>query len=332
MMRAVFGMGQHLIPFFFSPNDLAELQEYVEIDTSRAIASIEELDPAERPGVDTLITAWGGPEITADVLEKLPGLRAIVHAAGTVRFVDPEAWRRGIVVSSGAWANAVPVAEFAVAMITLAGKDAFWVARTYAREQREIFREAELPAIGNYGRTVGIVGASRIGSRVIRMLQAYDMRVLVFDPFCTEEQARLLGAELVSDLSELARRSTILSIHAPSRPETWGMISREVLAALPDDATVINTARADIVDQEALIAELRSGRLRAVLDVTEPEVLPKGHILYTLPNVYLTPHLAGAAGNELRRLGESAVAEVRRHALGEPLKYAVEVAELARMA
>ena len=331
-MKAVFGMGQHLIPFLFSPDDLAELQEYVEIDPARAIASVADLDPAERPAIDTLITGWGGPELTRDELDQLPGLRAIVHAAGTVRFVDPDAWHRGIVVSSGAWANAVPVAEFTVGMIVLAGKDAFWVARTYAAEQREIHREAELPATGNFGRTVGIVGASRIGSRVIRLLQAYDLRVLVFDPFCTQEQARLLGAELVSDLSELARRSSILSIHAPSRPETWGMISREVLAALPDGATIVNTARADIVDQDALIAELRSGRLRAVLDVTEPEVLPKGHILYTLPNVHLTPHLAGAAGNELRRIGESAVAEVRRHARGQPLRHAVDFAELARMA
>jgi phosphoglycerate dehydrogenase-like enzyme len=153
---------------------------------------------------------------------------------------------------------------------------------------------------------------------VIEKLAAGDVRVLLFDPYATAEAAAGLGVELVTDLAALASRSDILSIHAPEMPSTIGMISSSVLAALPDGATLINTARGALVDQDALVAELQRGRLRAILDVTEPDVLEPGHPLYALPNVFLTPHLAGSMGNELRRIGRAALAEVERFVTGEP--------------
>ena len=110
----------------------------------------------------------------------------------------------------------------------------------------------------------------------------------------------------------------MLSLHAPAMPQTDGMISRAVLAAMPDGATLVNTARGSLVDQDALVEELAEGRLGAILDVTEPEVLPEGHPLYTLANVFLTPHLAGSTGTELRRLGRAALAEVERFVAGAP--------------
>lgn len=320
-MRAALVMDPALVPFVFGAQERHRLDELLDIDTTDAVTSLAAIpDPA---GVDLVITGWGVAAINARTLDAFPGLRAIVHWGGGIGFLDADAAARGIRVSSARTANAIPVAEYTIAMITLAAKDAFWASRRYAGEQRFIDREAEHPDAGLYQRTIGIVGASAIGTLVMQKLRGSDVTVLLYDPFATAADAARLGAELVGDLEELAGRSDILSIHAPEMPSTVGMISRAVLARLPDGATVVNTARGALLDQDALVDELRDGRLRAVLDVTEPDVLPPGHPLYSLPNAFLTPHLAGSMGGELRRLGRAAVAEVELFVAGEPFAHPV---------
>jgi phosphoglycerate dehydrogenase-like enzyme len=265
------------------------------------------------PDVDLLVTGWGCPPITDEALRRLPSLKAIVHTAGSVKgFVTDACWERGIVVSSAARANAVPVAEYTVAMILLSGKRVL----ERAREYREVKRMAVygLPSTaGNFGATVGILSASMIGRRVVELLRPYDFHVLVHDPFVTEVD----GAESVS-LPELFERSDVVSVHTPLLPETRGLVSRELLGLLRDDAVLINTARGAVVDQEALADE--AGRIRAVLDVTDPEVLPPDHPLWRNDNVLITPHLAGSQGNEWARLGRHAADEVRRWVAGEPFQ------------
>ena len=317
-MRAALLMDPALVPFVFGDDERQRLAEMLEIDMTDAATSLAGIPaPSE---VELLITGWGVPVIDRDGLDAFPALRAIVHWGGGIGFLDEAASARGIRISSARAANAIPVAEFTQAMITLAAKDAFWLSRQYCAEQRFIDREATAPRAGLFRTTVGIVGASTIGTMVIEKLRASDVEVLLYDPYATPETAERLGAELIDDLEELARRSRILSVHAPETPRTAGMISRAVLAALPDGATLVNTARGALVDQDALVDELQRGRLRAVLDVTEPDVLEAGHPLYTLPNVFLTPHLAGSMGVELRRLGESALAEVERFVAGAPFE------------
>jgi len=317
-MRAALLMDPALVPFVFGDDERQRLAEMLEIDMTDAATSLAGIPaPSE---VELLITGWGVPVIDRDGLDAFPALRAIVHWGGGIGFLDEAASARGIRISSARAANAVPVAEFTQAMITLAAKDAFWLSRQYCAEQRFIDREATAPRAGLFRTTVGIVGASTIGTMVIEKLRASDVEVLLYDPYATPETAERLGAELIDDLEELARRSRILSVHAPETPRTAGMISRAVLAALPDGATLVNTARGALVDQDALVDELQRGRLRAVLDVTEPDVLEAGHPLYALPNVFLTPHLAGSMGVELRRLGESALAEVERFVAGAPFE------------
>ncbi|HEY9309708.1 MAG TPA: hydroxyacid dehydrogenase [Microbacterium sp.] len=321
-MRAALLMSPALVPFVFGDAERSRLEEILEIDTTQAVTSIADV-PA-RSEVELLITGWGVTSIGPEGLDGFPSLRAIVHWGGGVGFLDAEATARGILVSSARAANAIPVAEFSVAMITLAAKDAFWASRRYCAEQRFIDREAEFPRTGLYRSTIGIIGASTIGSLVIDRLAEADVDVLLFDPYASVETADRIGAELVTDLRELAARSDILSIHAPETPATIGMISADVLAALPDGATVINTARGALIDQVALVGQLQRGRLRAILDVTDPDVLEPGHPLYTLPNVFLTPHLAGSMGSELRRLGEAALSEVERFAAGRPFDHPMQ--------
>ncbi|MDX2968449.1 hydroxyacid dehydrogenase [Kribbella solani] len=289
-------------------------------------------DPAVRaalPDMDVLLTGWGCPRIGPDVLDAAPKLRAILHAAGSVKaIVDPAAFDRGIQVSSAASANALPVAEFTVAAIVLGGKRAFRLAAQYRLERRKSDPHS-MP--GSYGSTVGLLGASRIAKMVAERLRTLDLNVLISDPYLTSGEAASLGAELV-DNDTLFRRSDILSVHAPLLPETTGLVDARLLGLLKDGAVLINTARGKIIDPEALLSECASGRIDAVLDVTEPEPLPPDSPLLDLPNVFITPHVAGAVGNEIARLGELAVSELEHLAAGRPLDHVISAAELGRLA
>ncbi|MEU1620179.1 hydroxyacid dehydrogenase [Streptomyces sp. NPDC005722] len=283
-------------------------------------------------GAEVLLTGWGCPALDEAALERMPALRAVVHAAGSVKqHVTGAVWQRGVQVSSAAAANALPVAEYTVAAVLFSGKRVLESARAY-REARRKPALSETPGgIGNYRRTVGVVGASRIGRRVVELLRPFDLRLLLHDPHLAPAEAVALGAEPV-ELDHLCRRSDVVTLHAPELPDTRHLFDAARLALLRDGATLVNTARGSLVDTAALTAELVSGRLHAVLDVTDPEPLPAGSPLYDLPNVLLTPHVAGSLGNELARLADAAIGEIERLARGEPLAHAVHPDELAHSA
>jgi phosphoglycerate dehydrogenase-like enzyme len=178
---------------------------------------------------------------------------------------------------------------------------------------------------------VGLVGASRIGRRVAALLAGFDLNVLLYDPFVRPEDPIAQQAELV-DLDTLMARSDVVSVHAPSLPSTRGMIGSRQLKLMQDGAAFINTARGALVEEEALLAELQTGRIHAVIDVTDPEVPPASSPFFSLPNVFLTPHVAGAIGTERARLGLMAVEEIERFVRGEPMLYEIEPELLERLA
>ncbi|MBE1879025.1 hydroxyacid dehydrogenase [Myceligenerans pegani] len=268
---------------------------------------------------EVLLTGWGCPRVTRDLLARAPRLRAVIHAGGgAAAVVDAEAAaERGIELSDAGDKNAVPVAEYTFAMIVLAGKRARYAERLYRDRRAFIDREAELRDTGGYGRVVGLVGASRIGRRVALLLAGTDLDVLVHDPYLSAAHAAALGVRRC-DLAELMSASDIVSLHAPVTSQTVGMVDAAMLGRMRDGATLINTARGDLVDHVALLEHLRPGRIDAVLDVTVPEPLPPDHELWSLPNVVLTPHIAGATGNELARLGRHLLDELRRLRDGVP--------------
>ncbi|MEV7191498.1 hydroxyacid dehydrogenase [Streptomyces sp. NPDC093510] len=278
---------------------------------------------------EVLVTGWECPPLTPEILTRAPRLRAVVHAAGSVKPMVTEAvWDRGIVVSSAADANADPVVAFTLAAITFAAKGALSTSSAYAAGWP--------PFTGRTGadaRTIGVIGASRIGRRVIAALRASDagFHLLLTDPYVAPAEAAELGAELV-ELPDLCERSSIVTVHAPQLPETRGLLNADMLKLIPDGGVVINTARGSLVDTEALAGECGAGRLDAFLDVTDPEPLPPGHALLRLPNVLVTPHIAGAQGSEVRRLGEYAVSEVERYVAGARLRGRLLREDLPRMA
>lgn len=329
-----FAMGSDALrESLFLPATLARLHAVADVVDGPVLTELDSPHARAVLGrVDALITGWGCPRVTPEILDAAPRLRLIAHAAGTVKsHLDPECWARGVTVTTAAQANARPVAEYTLAAIILAGKDAFLAAHRVAADGWRGARERGPAEVGNYGTTIGIIGASRIGRLVLELLRPFSFRVLLADPTVTSEEAEALGAELVT-LDTLMARSRIVSLHAPILPSTIGMIGASQLAAMSDGATFINTARGVLVDHDALRYEAVSGRLSLVLDVTNPEPLPDGDPLAHLPNVLLTPHLAGSIGNELPAMADLAVTEVERLAAGAPYVHAVSARELAAMA
>jgi phosphoglycerate dehydrogenase-like enzyme len=212
----------------------------------------------------------------------------------------------------------------------MAGNSVFEARERYRADHAYRRREDD-PAVGNYGRRVGLIGASRVGRRVLELLRPYDLTVALADPYLNAAEAARLGATLLP-LDDLLRTSTIVSVHAPDIPQTRGLLDRRRLALIPDGGVLINTARGALVDHDALIDELVAGRISAFLDVTDPEPPPADSPLFTLPNVFLTPHVAGSMGNELERLGRSTVEELERLTDGRPLIYQVRKSDLERVA
>lgn len=304
--------------------DLAPPPALDDFATDRARAALAD--------AEILITGWGCPPIDERVLAAAPALRAVVHTAGSVRgHVTDACWERGIEVSSAAAANALPVAEYTVAMILLSGKRVLERAREFraGRVRGDWLRVPD--DVGNYGRTVGILSASLIGRRVIELLRPYDLRVLLHDPYVTAEEAASLGVE-ATGLAELFARGDVVSVHTPLLPATRGLVSRELLTSMRPDATLINTSRGAVVDQDALTDVLRQERIRAVVDVTDPDPLPAGHPLWECDNALITPHLAGSQGNEWRRLADLATGEVARWAAGDGFAHPVRPERLAFLA
>jgi phosphoglycerate dehydrogenase-like enzyme len=294
-------------------------------------------DPAAHGALadaEVLITSWGASRLTAERLALMPKLRAVLHCAGSVRpLVTDEFWSRGIVLSSAADANADPVAEYTYAAVVMAGKKAPFLAgegRVRRSDWNETLRWGPLSTVGL---TVGIIGFSRIGRRVVDRLvgRLEGVRCLVTDPYADPEAVAAAGAELVS-LDEMLSGVDILSIHAPELPETRHMIGAEQLAALADHTTVINTARGSLIDTAALEAECRSGRLNAILDVTDPEPLHSDSVMYDLPNVMITPHVAGSLGTERLRMSDLALDELDRLIAGEELEHRIREEDMAHVA
>lgn len=262
--------------------------------------------------VEAVITGWGTPLIGLDILTVCPRLKLIAHSAGTVRgILDPALLDRGVRVTNCAAANAVPVAEFLVSWILRWNKmlpywEAAYKGRTdiYTHRDGPRFRD-----IGNRDKTVGIIGASKVGRYLIELLKPFDLDVVLYDPYVSAAEVQALGATK-ADLNTLLSRSDIVSINAPLLPETQNMIAIAELAKMKDGALLINTARGKLVNHDDLLEVLQSGRIHAVLDVTDPEPLPAGSPFFELDNVYLTPHVAGSMGREIQRMTDSLLGEI----------------------
>lgn len=299
-------------PGVFSPNQL---------DSAEASSALE--------NAEVIFSTWGAPKFDGVFLDRCPRLQAVFYGAGSVKgIVTPEFWQRDIVLCSAWRANAIPVAEFSLASIILSLKNVW----AYHRLQKDKQWRLSLPMPGAFGSTVGLVSLGAIGRRVADMLRSYHISVLAYDPFCSAEVAGKLGVHLVP-LEDVFERADVVSLHIPWLPETEKIINRSLLSRMKPSATLINTARGAVIDEDDLAAVLAERPdLTALLDVTHPEPPPRDSPLWTLPNCLMTPHVAGTMPEEWGRLGEFMAEEFERFCRGESLEHRVLPDMLDRMA
>lgn len=292
-------------------------------------------DPQAFSKVENIFTTWGMPAFTEEKIRTaFPSLKAVYYAAGSVRYFAAPFLYCGVRVHSAWAANAVPVAEYTTAQILLANKGFFKSCRLCSKERAlrdEAKRYAEEKS-GNFDASVGIIGAGMIGKMVIRALKSYDLKVLAYDKFLSKEELAALGAEKVT-LDALFSRCDTISNHIANLPETVGMLRYEHFSRMKKNATFINTGRgAQVIEEDLLRALIEEPDRTAILDVTDPEPPFENSKLYNLPNVFLTPHIAGSSGNEVRRMGEFMLEEYRRGARNERFLYEVTPKMLETMA
>ena len=262
----------------------------------------------------------------------LPALRCVFYGAGSVQAFARPFLSCGVRVFSAWAANAVPVAEMTVAQIVLANKGYFLTSRLYSTQGREQASAAFAKCRGNYGQTVGIIGAGMIGSLVICKLKSYNLQVLVYDPFLPDQKAAALGVQKCT-LPELFSHSFVISNHLANNEKTRQIFNYSLFSRMQENAVFINTGRgAQVVEDDLVRILAERPDLTALLDVTDPEPPVAGHPFYSLPNCILTPHIAGSAGDEVARMGDYMVEQYRAYAADLPCEYEVTLAMLETMA
>lgn len=272
---------------------------------------------------DACITSWGVAPLDEATLAAAPKLRAMAHMGSSVkRFLSDGVWTRGIRITSAGITLARDVAETTLGLM-IVGRKQVWPLAMHVRAGGwyDDSARAQWPARELTRSVVGIIGASNVGRHVIDLLQKFEVRILVADPYLSEDGARSLGVDKV-ELDVLLATSDVVSLHCPAIEETHHLLDSSKLALMRDGTLLINTARGSLIDEQALAAELASGRLYAYLDVSEVEPPPADDPLRTLDNVVLMPHIAGCIGN-CNRMGELAVEELRRFFAGEPAVYEI---------
>lgn len=279
---------------------------------------------------DVIFSGWGAPVMDDEFLRHAPALQAVFYAGGSVRsFVTDAFWHRKVRLTTAQAINAIPVAEFTVAALTLGLKRVWHYARLTAATRT--FPE-DRPLPGTLHSTVGLVSYGTIARQVRTRLRTLDVKVLVYDPFLSAEQARADDMQKVS-LEELFAQSDAVSIHTPNLLETRQLIKGTHVAAMRPGAFFLNTARGEVIDEPALIKVLQQRPdLQVLLDVTDPEPPANQSPLYDLPNVVLTPHIAGSIGVECERMGQAMVDEFLRFKAGTALRWSINIEDSLRIA
>jgi phosphoglycerate dehydrogenase-like enzyme len=318
-----------LFHHFFPESVISRLNETAEW----ALHMGREDSPELRAAVarsDALMTTWHSPFIRAETLGDSPRVRLIAHCGGELKARMEERVLERLTVTNAPGPMADGVAEMALAMVLMHVRQI----PQYVEEMRAgVVRTNDYASVGETlrGRKVGLVGLGRIGRAFARFIRPLGVELLVADPFCSAETAAEHHARQ-ADVDELLSSCSVVVLAAALTPETRHLLDARRLSLLPNGAYLVNVARGGLIDLEALTRELRTGRITAALDVTDPiEPLPEDHELRRMPNIYLTPHIA-AGGVEVRAaMGAVAVEDVVRFFRGETPHNIVTMEMLATM-
>ena len=312
---------------------LDSFAQRVEVDLTQEQTPEEraaQVDAALADADGVVLVGWGDQGmgyLSAERLARAPRLRYIgstCHYA-QAQFIDVQAaLAQGIAMTETAPCMSPWVAEYEFALGLAA-------LRNIPQEHRIVgdngwVRWKELPERPEtpdrlQGRRVGLAGFGEIHRHLARMLAPFDTDWQAFDPYIPEERIAAAGGRKVDDLAAMAARSEVFFVAIPPTPETIGIISREVICALPNEAVFVLVSRMAVVEQPPLLERLQAGELRAALDVFSPEPPPPDDPLRTLPNVIHTPHRAGTTYGAHRGVFIGQCEDARRHFAGAPLRY-----------
>lgn len=331
MKIALFGTNQLQFSKVYTPEVLTKLSEFGELSEKINRKNLQK-NKDFLSGCEIAFATWGMPQFTEDeITEYMPDLKAVFYSAGTVQYFARPFLNKGIKVFSAFAANAVPVAEYTFAQITLAAKGYFQSAKSYRLlPLRSLIFANSSP--GNFRCKVGLVGLGAIGQSVASKLSALDVDIFAYDPFVDEKKAEQLNVKL-TDLDTIFSECDIISNHLANKPELKNVFSYSLFRKMKKHSTFINTGRgAQVAEYSLALSLILHPSHTFVADVIKKEYFPYINPLFWCPNAILTPHIAGSTGNEPQRMAYYMIEEMERYINNEETKYEVTSAALEKMA
>ena len=308
-------------------NRLNAISEVDWVDEDKAFTAEHLASVIEK--YDAVISSWGSPKLTREVLDRAVNLKFVGHAAGSVvAFMDPYIFEKSIHVVNANRTMAYSTAELTLALMIAGSWDIYGFTVRMREGKWSDNGKGTVPGIA--GQTIGLIGYGEISKEVIRLLKPFNPNILVYSSYCPQKEADENGFEL-SSLEELLKKCDIVSLHNTLTPRTRGMIGKEQLKLLKNGALVINTARGPIIDETALIDELKAGRIFAALDVFNKEPLPADSEFYKLQNALCVPHIGALSAHYKTRMALSVIEDMERWLIGEKLQGSVDLEKYNRM-
>ena len=296
------------------------LKEHAEVDV-RADLSPEELSSAIAD-YDALIIR-SATEVTADLIERAENLKVIGRAGIGLDNVDVEAaTRHGIMVVNAPQSNVLSAAEHTMALLLAQARN---IPQAHASLSTGTWDRERWQGVELHGKTLGIVGLGRVGTLVAQRASAFGMRLLAYDPYLAPERAAQMGVDMAESVADVCRRSDFLTIHLPKSVETMGIVGVAELGVAKPGLRIINTARGGLVDEDALVEALQTGRVAgAAVDVFSTEPITE-HPLFGMENVVVTPHLGASTAEAQDKAGMAIAEQVALALRGEFVPYAVNL-------
>lgn len=330
-LKGLYVLSAEAYDMIYGPQERIDIAKYVDIYSDLVTTERFSKNPEILHDAEVLFSGWGAPRFTKGFLDHAPNLKAIFYGAGSVRELcdDGELFKRDIIITNSVFANAIPVAEFCVSQILFCLKQG-WHFALYIKKNKVWPPRDFFPANGAFKSTVALISLGFISCRLIKLLKPYDVNIMVASGHLTAEKARELGVTKCT-VDEAFHKGDVISIHSPGHKT--GQITGKHISSMKPYASLINTARGQVIKQEEMLDVLEERTdLIAILDVTDPEPPTANSRILNLENVITLPHISGSIGAECRRMGQYAVNEMLRFIKGQPQKHQLFCRQLEYMA
>lgn len=333
-MKTTFAIPEAIAGTIFLPEDRRRLEQSVEIIVPPAAGDFVWEEHLEALGsTQILVTGWRTPPLPTALLSQMPRLAFVANASGGVKgHLPQQLWEAGVRVVTASSALGWGVAEFTLALMLLGSKRALWLVQNTRRNQWQEEKHCFGGGFELFDCKVGLIGAGQSGRHLLRLLAPFQCQLFVYDPYVPAETLAAYGAKRVDHLEELFETCRIVSLHAALTPETCHLLRGDHFRRLAPGSLFVNTARAGLVHEGELIEALRGQNFVACIDVAMEEPPAPDHPYRHLPNVILTPHIAGAIAENRFRLGRLVTQEIEHFLAGRPLQHEVVLNQLHAIA